>query len=84
MKPPASIESDEARRPTTEEEDRPRRTAACATDGDGRFVGSCETEEREAASPQEGQKREPAGISAEQLEQRITLGGIVPQGPGDA
>ena len=70
MNPPASIESEEASRPTGDE-DGLRRRAASATEGLARFVAICETEE--IASPQEGQKREPPGISAEQLGQRITL-----------
>ena len=70
VNPPASIESEEASRPTGDEEGL-RRRAASATEGLARFVAICETEE--IASPQEGQKREPSGISAEQLGQRITL-----------
>ena len=70
VNPPASIESEEASRPTGDEEGL-RRRAAFATEGLARFVAICEAEE--IASPQEGQKREPSGISAEQLGQRITL-----------
>jgi hypothetical protein len=68
VKPPASIESDEASRPTFEEEC--GRLAASATEGEARFVGSCETDD--TASPQEGQKRAEPGTSEEQVGQRIT------------
>src|SRR5215472_16365030 len=76
VKPPASIESLDASRPTTEEEEgpRPRRTAASATEGVARFVGICDAEEDGTALPHEGQKRESSGTSAEQDRQRITWG----------
>jgi predicted phage terminase large subunit-like protein len=70
VNPPASIESDEASRPTGDE-DGLRRRAASATEGLATLVAICETDE--IASPQEGQKRKPSGNSAEQLGQRITL-----------
>jgi hypothetical protein len=53
VNPPAWIESDDASRPTLEEDG--GRRAARATDGDARPVGSWETEE--IASPHSGQKR---------------------------
>ena len=62
MKPPASIESDEASRPTFEE-DGPRRRAASATEADAMFVGSCETDDTD--SPHFGQKLASTGVSAE-------------------
>ena len=68
MKPPAGIESDEARRPTFEGVG--SRRAASATEGEARLVGSCETDD--TASPHEGQKREEPGISEAQDGQRIT------------
>src|SRR5215472_1473147 len=79
VKPPTSIESEEASRPTTEEEEgpRPRRTAASATDGVARFVGICESEEEETALPHDWQKRDSSGISAEQVRQRITWGNAI-------
>ena len=70
VNPPAPVESEETSRPTGDEEGL-RRRAASATEGLARSVAIFETEE--IASPQEGQKREPSGISAEQPEQRITL-----------
>lgn len=70
VNPPASIESEEASRPTGDELGL-RRRAASATEGLARFVAICETEE--IASPQDGQKPEPSGASAEQRRQRITL-----------
>ena len=70
MKPPASIESELASRPTFEEET--GRRAACATDGEARFVGSCDTDE--IAPPHSGQKRADSEISAEQDGQGIKLG----------
>ena len=71
MKPPESIESVGARRPTFEE-DGVRRRAASATEGDARFVGICETEE--IPSPQDGQNRAGTGTSAAHLGQRIKVG----------
>src|ERR1700681_4629586 len=68
VKPPASIESEEARRPTFEDEG--ERCAARATDGEAMFVGSCETDE--TASPQAGQKWAGPGTSAPHLGQRVT------------
>jgi hypothetical protein len=67
VKPPASIESEEARRPTWEEIG--RLCAASATDGVASPVGICEIEE--IASPQDGQNRAVSGASAEHVGQRI-------------
>ena len=72
MKPPASIESDDASRPTFDDEG--GRRAASATEGEARFVGICDTDD--TASPQAGQKRADPGTSAEQDGQRIKLGGL--------
>jgi len=60
VKPPASIESEEARRPTFDED--AGRRAAAATDGEARFVGNWETDE--IASPQAEQKRAGSGTPA--------------------
>jgi hypothetical protein len=81
VNPPASIESEEASRPTGDD-DGLRRRAASATEGLARFVAICETEE--IASPQEGQKREPSGVSAGQLGQRITLHESYRKMPGNS
>src|SRR5262249_12085504 len=69
VKPPASIESEEASRPTFEE--LPGRCAFCATEGDAMFVGSCETDD--TASPHAGQKCAPAGTSPAHAGQRVTV-----------
>ena len=71
MKPPAAIESEEASRPTRDD-DTGRRAACCATEGDAKFVGSCEIDE--IAPPHSGQKRADSEISAEQDGQGIKLG----------
>ena len=73
MKPPASIESDDAE-PADFRRRGARRRAASATDGDARFVGSCDTDD--TGSPQAGQKRADPGTSAKQDGQRIKLGGL--------
>ena len=70
MKPPASIESEDASRPTFDEET--GRRAARATEGEARFVGSCEIDE--IAPPHSGQKRAESETSAEHVGQRIKLG----------
>jgi hypothetical protein len=70
VKPPASIESEEASRPTGAE-DGLRRRAASATDAVAMWVGIWETEP--IARPQDGQKRAPSSISAEQVGQRTTV-----------
>ncbi len=66
VKPPASIESEEASRPTGEEEG--GRRAAAATEGVANPVGIWDREER--GSPHEEQKRPESETSAEQCEQR--------------
>jgi hypothetical protein len=76
VKPPASIESEDASRPTGAEEGL-RRRAASATDGVASPVGNCEIEE--IACPHEEQKRTESASSAEQLGHRITLTEILPQ-----
>ena len=68
MKPPVSIESEDASRPTLDDD--AGRLAASATDGDARFVGIWDTDD--TAPPQAGQKRADPGTSAEQEGQRIT------------
>ena len=69
VKPPAWIESDDASRPTLEEDG--GRRAFCAIDGDATFVGSCDTDD--TASPHDEQKRAAAGTSAEQEGQRVDV-----------
>src|SRR6476469_9999105 len=68
VNPPAGIESDDACRPTRDDEG--GRCALCAIDGDATFVGSCDTDD--TASPHEGQKRPESGISDEQAGQGVT------------
>jgi len=69
VNPPTWIESDDARRPTRDDDG--ERRAAAATDGDARLVGSCETEE--TGSPQSGQKRADAGAAEPHLGQGVTV-----------
>src|SRR5262252_8754200 len=71
VNPPASIESEEARRPTREEEPGLGRRAAAATDGEARLVGSWETDE--TASPQAEQKRADAETSQPHFGQGINV-----------
>ena len=66
------MESEEARRPTFEED--AGRRAASAEEGDARLVGSCETED--TASPHVGQKRADPAISDEQDGQRTNSEGF--------
>jgi hypothetical protein len=75
VKPPASIESDEARRPTGADEGL-RRRARAFTDGDARFVGSCEAEEIEIGPPQSAQKRADSGAREPQLGQGVKVSGF--------
>jgi hypothetical protein len=74
VNPPAWIESEDARRPTRDEDG--ARRAASATEGDAMLVGICEADVWDTASPQAGQKRADPGTSAEQDGQRIKLGGF--------
>src|SRR5262245_12296022 len=65
VKPPTSMTSADASRPTFEEEPGFGRRAAAATDGEAMFVGSWETDE--TASPQAEQKRADSGTPAPHL-----------------
>jgi hypothetical protein len=67
-KPPPSSEGEEAMRPTGLSA-LPRRSAASATDGVARPVGSWDWDPEGA--PQAGQKRLASGNSAEHEEQRM-------------
>jgi hypothetical protein len=68
VKPPESIESDEASRPTRDGVG--GRRASAAIDGDATFVGNCDTDDTD--SPHEGQKRAELGTSEEQAGQGVT------------
>jgi len=78
VNPPASIESDDASRPTREDDG--GRCAFRATDGDAMFVGSCDTDDTD--SPHEGQKRAEVGTSEEQAGQGVTGRGFYASIPG--
>src|SRR5689334_388709 len=69
VKPPRSMESEEARRPTRDGVG--ARRAAAATDGDAMFVGSSDTDE--TASPHDGQNRDASGSSEAQKGQWGTV-----------
>ena len=69
-KPPASIVSDEASRPTGAEAGE-RLSAAATAEGDAMPVGSWETEDM--ACPHDGQYRLPSGTGAWHCGQTITL-----------
>jgi hypothetical protein len=79
VNPPAGTESDEARRPTGID-DGLRRRAAASTDGDARFVGSCETDE--TGSPHAEQNRAGPETPEPQFGQAINgVGSYRPPGP---
>ncbi len=71
MNPPAGIESDDARRPTRDEDG--GLCALAAIDGDATFVGSCDADVRDTASPHDAQNRAVSEDAAPHLVQEIKM-----------
>src|SRR5215472_2252567 len=80
VNPPASIESDDANRPTLDEDG--GRCAFCAIDGDATFVGNCDTDD--TASPHDEQNRAASETPDPQLGQAIKMRGSYRRAGGSA